>query len=334
MKNIPFKINPNDAESASFKRIFEESPAPMYIFDLHTYEFLAVNAAALNQYGYQKEEFLSIKALQIRSEDEAVRFKKAVQKVNAAYFDYGVWKHIRKNGEQFFVHVYAHSNIFQNRVARVVMAIDIDQKVKAENALKEKNAEIIDILESITDGFYAMNENWEVTYINKEAERILNCKRADLLGKNLWEFFPRSKEGKFYQEYERALKEKVSVHFEECYTALGVWGDMHVYPKKDGLAVYFVDITEQKKNQMEQLMYMKMIEKQNEQLKKISWMHSHEVRAPLSNILGLVDLVIENKDTTCNADILDLLKKAAKNLDNVVRNITAQARNDNYGECQ
>lgn len=326
MINTSVKINPTDAESASFRQIFEGNPAPMYIFDLHTYEFLAVNAAALNQYGYQKEEFLSTNALQIRTAEETTRFKKAIREINAAYYDYGLWKHIRKNGEQFFVRIYGQSNIFKNREARVVMAIDIDEKVKNENELTEKNQEIANILESITDGFYAMNENWEVTYINKEAERILNCKRADLLGKNLWDFFPGSKEGKFYHEYQRALKEKISVHFEECYTALGVWGSMHVYPKKDGLAVYFVDITEQKKNQIEQLMQMKMIEKQNEQLKKISWIQSHEVRAPLSNILGLVELIKENQDSLCKADVIAMLAKAAQNLDEAVRNINNQAQ--------
>ncbi|WGQ09121.1 PAS domain S-box protein [Pedobacter gandavensis] len=326
MENIPTQISSDDAEAANFKRIFEESPAPMYIFDLHTYEFLAVNAAALNQYGYQREEFLTMKALQIRSAEEAERFKSAIQQIKTTYFDYGVWKHIRKNGEEFYVHIYGHSNIFQNRDARIVMAIDIDQKVKAENALKEKNIEINDILESITDGFYAMNQHWEITYINKEAERILNCKRADLLGKNLWEFFPQSREGRFYQEYERALKEKVSVHFEECYTALGVWGSMHVYPKKDGLAVYFVDITEQKKIQAKQNMQMKMIEKQNEQLKKISWIQSHEVRGPLANILGLVKLAKENKDDPSFTGIIDLLEQAAVKLDNIVRKITEQAQ--------
>ncbi|MBE9602253.1 PAS domain S-box protein [Pedobacter sp. MC2016-24] len=326
MKNIPAQIASEDGEAANFKRIFEESPAPMYIFDLHTYEFLAVNDAALNQYGYQRDEFLSMKALQIRSVEEAERFKSAIQQVKTTYVDYGTWKHIRKNGEEFFVHIYGHSSIFQNRQARVAMAIDIDQKVKAENELQEKNLEIADILESITDGFYAMNQHWEVTYINKEAERILNCKRADLLGKNLWEFFPQSKEGRFYQEYQRALTEKVSVHFEECYAALGVWGSMHVYPKKDGLAVYFVDVTEQKKIQAKQNMQMKMIEKQNEQLKKISWIQSHEVRAPLSNILGLVKLAKENEDDSSCSGIIDLLEQEAIKLDNVVRKITEQAQ--------
>lgn len=319
-------INPTDAESASFMQIFEESPAPMYIFDFHTYEFLAVNATALNQYGLTKEEFLSMNALQIRSTNEAERLKKAMQGVETAYSDYGIWEHIRKNGEQFFVHIYCQCKIFQNRVANVVMAIDVDEKVRYEQELKERNEEITDILESITDGFYAMNKNWEVTYINKEAERILNCKRDHLLGKNLWDFFPRSREGEFYPQYERALKEKISVHFEECYTALGVWGSMHVYPKKDGLAVYFVDITAQKKNQIEQLRQMKMIEKQNEQLKRISWIQSHEVRAPLSNILGLVELVKENQGIPIDANIIDMLAKAAQDLDDVVRNITNEAQ--------
>jgi len=73
-------------------------------------------------------------------------------------------------------------------------------------------------------------------------------------------------------------------------------------------------------------MQMKMIEKQNEQLKKISWIQSHEVRAPLSSILGLVELIKENQDTPYNADVIDMLVKAAQNLDEVVRNITKQAQ--------
>lgn len=46
-----------------------------------------------------------------------------------------------------------------------------------------------------------------------------------------------------------AMTKRVSVHFEELYAPLGVWGLMNVYPTKNGIAVYFVDITEQKKIQ-------------------------------------------------------------------------------------
>jgi PAS domain S-box-containing protein len=235
-------------------RLFDESPLPVYIFDDLTFEFLKVNEAALRQYGYNREEFLSMNAKKIRPPEEISAFTSANLDVPETYFDFGSWKHIRKSGEIFFAHIYAHTIDFKGKAARFVLAVDIDQKVKAEVTVSEKNAEIINILESITDGFYAVNKNWEVTYFNKTAEQVLACKREEVLGKNLWEFFPGSREGEFYKEYLHAMTEKVSVHFEEQYAPLGVWGAMNVYPTEDGIAVYFVDITKQKKIQ-EQIFY-------------------------------------------------------------------------------
>ena len=118
--------------------------------------------------------------------------------------------------------------------------------MRAEQIVSEKSAELENILDSITDGFYALNSRWEVTFINKAAEQALACTREDVIGKNLWDFFPNSRESRFYTEYTRAMTEQISVHFEELYAPLGVWGSMNVYPTKDGIAVYFVDITEQK----------------------------------------------------------------------------------------
>ncbi|WP_316784886.1 PAS domain S-box protein [Pedobacter frigiditerrae] len=303
----------------NYHKIIEESPVPMYIFDLQSLEFLEVNKAALVQYGYEKAEFLTLLATQIRPKEEVNSLKVAIQDFHHTYYDFGNWKHLRKNGETFFVHIYAHGTIYKGRKAQFVMAIDIDQKVEAQKELLEKNAEIEDILESITDGFYAMNEKWEVTYINKEAERILACKREDLIGRNIWEFFPDVKESAIYAEFERAMQQKVSSHFETLLAPLGVWASISIYPKKDGLSVYFVDITTQQK-------HTQMIEKQNEQLKKISWLQSHEVRAPLSNILGLIQLL--NKDGLPDneqLEIIKLLNNAATKLDGVVKNISDQA---------
>lgn len=143
MNDTPGSIIDNDAASANYRQIFEESPAPMYIFDIHTFEFLAVNTAALNQYGYTRDEFFSMNATQIRPQEDIGPLKQTLKDVHTAtYFDYGCWKHIRKNGEVIFVHIYAHSTVFQGKKARFVLAIDIDNKVKAEKALLEKNEQL------------------------------------------------------------------------------------------------------------------------------------------------------------------------------------------------
>lgn len=431
------------ARENNYRLLFDDSPALMYIFDTVTFKFLAVNEAALIQYGYTRDEFLAMDATQLRPLEEVEAFKAANLNVPASYFDFGRWKHKRKDGSVFIVHIYAHTTSFEGNKAVSILAVDIDKKVKAEIALLEKNAEIEDIFESITDGFYAMNEKFEVTYINKEAEKILKCSRAEILGQELWEFFPGSKETEFYTQYQYALKEKVSVHFEEFYAPLGVWGSMHVYPTKEGLAVYLVDITAQKKIQekilnadqnlraiinntcdmiwsidkenniitandafmdrMEKIIgrkitqftkedfgegiyegwkanvqraftgesfktvwkekidedeiveevsfnpildkdksvigiscfsrditdqhkYTEMIEKQNEQLKNISYVQSHEVRAPLSRILGLVALFDQHNTALLNAEIINKLTASAAELDEVVKKIMAHAR--------
>lgn len=303
----------------NYGRLFNESPAPMYIYDDRTFDFIAVNDAALHQYGYSREEFLSMNAKQIRPSYEIELFIKANFNVVEGYFDFGIWQHTRKNGDIFYVHIYSYRTKFKGKSARSVLAVDIDQKVKTEMALSEKSAEIIDILESITDGFYALNKNWEITYFNKTAEKILGRKREEVIGKNIWDCFPHSKDGKFYQEYERAMTERISVHFEEEYAPLGVWGSMNVYPTKDGIAVYFMDITTQHN-------YLKMIEKQNEKFREIAWSQSHEVRAPLTNIMGLTALFnFEDPSDLQNAELMQLVSDSAKMLDDVVKKINLKA---------
>jgi PAS domain S-box-containing protein len=235
--------------SDDYKRLFDGIPTPMYIYDDQTFRFLAVNDAALEQYGYTREEFLQLKLTDIRPPEEIPALVKFHEALPEGHVNAGRWLHINKAGQRFYVSVYTHYTIFEGKGARQVLIVNIDEKMRAEQIVSEKSAELENILDSITDGFYALNSRWEVTFINKAAEQALSCTREQVTGKNLWDVFPRSREGRFYAEYERAMTERVSVHFEELYAPLGVWGAMNVYPTKDGIAVYFVDITEQKKIQ-------------------------------------------------------------------------------------
>lgn len=237
------------SKTGDYNRLFDELPIPMYIYDYVTFRFLAVNDAAIEQYGYSREEFLNLKVTDIRPPEAIPAFLKFHEAIPENRLNAGRWLHRNKQGRTFEVQVFTHDTRFERRAARQALVFNLDEKIRAEMIMKEKSAEIENMLDSITDGFYALNKNWEVTFINKAAERALSCTKEEVMGKNLWDFFPRSREGRFYAEYERAMTQKVSVHFEELYAPLGVWGSMNVYPTKDGIAVYFVDITEQKKIQ-------------------------------------------------------------------------------------
>ncbi|MDR6783393.1 PAS domain S-box-containing protein [Pedobacter africanus] len=128
--------------SYNYARIFRENPSPMYIYQKDTFSFLEVNIAALRQYGYSKADFLQMNAKDIRPSSELDAFLKINEELPANYADAGIWQHTRKNAEVFYVHVFTHDILFAGKSCKLVMAIDIDNEVKAENAIKKKALEI------------------------------------------------------------------------------------------------------------------------------------------------------------------------------------------------
>ncbi|HEX6589715.1 MAG TPA: PAS domain S-box protein [Longimicrobiales bacterium] len=138
------------------------------------------------------------------------------------------------------------------QLARETTAREQEERARREieqlhSAEREAHAQVATILESITDAFFAVDREWRFTYVNREAERLLQRTRDDLLGRNLWQEFGAALGTTFQREYERAMNEQTTVRFEAYYPPpLDAWYDVRGYPTADGLSVYFSDITSRK----------------------------------------------------------------------------------------
>ncbi len=119
------------------------------------------------------------------------------------------------------------------------------ERTRAEAELNESNKRIVDILESISDAFFALDDQWHFTYLNQQAERLLQAKRDTLLKHDLNEMLPNLADW-FKGAMERTMAEKVLVTCEGHYELLGKWLEAHIYPANEGISVYFRDITERK----------------------------------------------------------------------------------------
>lgn len=106
--------------------------------------------------------------------------------------------------------------------------------------------QLSDTLESISDGFFALDRDWRFTYVNSQAARWQNRTPSDLIGHSVWEEFPESAGTLFEQEFRRCAAEQVTVSFEYFYGPLNAWYAVRAYPIASGIAVYFQDVTEQK----------------------------------------------------------------------------------------
>lgn len=150
-------------------------------------------------------------------------------------------------GATDFINKPIHLELLRQRVRRLLAASWTIEELRQQKASAERSRnQIVNILESITDAFFALDNEWRFTYLNQQAETYLQRTRAELLGKNIWDNFPEAVNSAFYQQYHKAISEQVSVKFEEFYPPLNTWFAVHAYPSANGLSVYFQDITERK----------------------------------------------------------------------------------------
>jgi len=113
----------------------------------------------------------------------------------------------------------------------------------------ELQQKITVLLENISDAFVSLDSNWRYTYMNKKAGEIFNRNPKDMVGKHIWTEFPEGIDQPFYNNYYKAIKEQLFIQMEEYYPPYDKWFENRIYPSKEGLAIFFYDITERKKNE-------------------------------------------------------------------------------------
>jgi len=190
-------------------------------------------------------------------EDDRARVRMALQEKQLQGTYDEEYRIVRPDGSIRWVHDKAFPIRDQDgRVYRVVgVADDISDRKRAEDQFRKAAEQTRNILSSITDAFFAVDENWRFTYLNATAEQLLRRRVDELLGRNIWEEFPQARDSAFGINYLKAVAEQVPVEFEEYYPPLETWFEAHAYPHENGLSVYFRDISERKRTE-ERLSYL------------------------------------------------------------------------------
>ena len=123
-----------------------------------------------------------------------------------------------------------------------------------ESSLSQLRAgKIVEVFESISDAYFAVDRQWRLTYVNERAlhgiqgGRSEGLTREDLLGQNLWELYPELVGSEFYHKYHEAVSEQKAIHFEGRLSPTDEWYEVHAYPFEEGLSVYYRTISERKR---------------------------------------------------------------------------------------
>ena len=130
---------------------------------------------------------------------------------------------------------------------KLLPSLQLTEAGKASKAKSQAVSQHLQsVLESTSDAFYCVDQDWRFTYLNPQAIQLLEGRSDNLIGKNVWEEFPESVGSVFEESYRRAVLEQVTVSFEAFYPAHDKWYAGRAYPVASGLTVYFQDVTQQK----------------------------------------------------------------------------------------
>jgi len=200
-------------------------------------------------------------------------------------------------------------------------------------ALYEANERMQHLLDCMTDAYFLIAEDWRLTYVNRSAEQVLGRRASDMVGRSIWDVFPDAVDTEFHRSYERAMAGE-PVEFEEHYPALDAWYEVRAHPVRNGIAVYFRDVTSRRRAAEEREALLRSTETARNELAHaamhdlltglpnrmatISWLEDHLHRGAAPGDLALLFLDLDRfklvNDTHGHAEGDLLLMETARRL--------------------
>jgi diguanylate cyclase (GGDEF)-like protein/PAS domain S-box-containing protein len=183
------------ASDDPYRQLFDRQPHPSWVFAADDLRFLAVNDAALERYGYTREEFLGLQVTDIRPPSEVPRlldrlkdFREAKAGADAPPTLQGQWRHRRKDGTLLDVEVRAQEVVFDGRAAFLVVAQDITEQKRSAEALRQSE-ERYRLLVELSPDAIVIHSQGMVVFANTVAVRLLGASSPlEIIGRSTLDF--------------------------------------------------------------------------------------------------------------------------------------------------
>ena len=312
-----------------YRYLFENNPMPMWIVDYY-YNFLDVNLAAIESYGYSHEEFLSMTALDIRPDIDKKGFSKNYNKFAYKNHSSGIYQHVKKDGTVISVDIKVDSIMYNDISARLVLANDVTDRLKAEARIEQSESALK------TAQAIAHLGSWDLDFATGKSVWSDECCRIYGLavGKNdqsfdTWKSFihPEDLSCVMKTISEGESKKSISSFTHRIIRKDGtiryLFQDARykINNENDIIGIYGIthDITERHLAELEKERLTADLLRRNKELEQFAYIISHNLRAPVANITGFAEeLGSDSYSDEEKSLFLNELTSSVKNLDQVI----------------
>jgi len=237
-----------------YRMLFESNPTPMWVYDLETLAFLAVNDMAVAQYGYSREEFLSMSITEIRPPETIPALIAAVREPREQISYSGIWRHRTKTGRLLDVEITSHTMPWGGRPAVLVMATDVTERKRSREALEAAEAKFRSLVEHSLTGIYIIQDGG-FKYVNPKCaevfgytpEEIVSSKRVeDLVSPENREIVLENIRRRFSGELRSLHYSFIGLRKDGSRLSLEVHGGQMEFDGRPAIIGSLLDVTEQK----------------------------------------------------------------------------------------
>ncbi len=261
---------------------------PLYDEKGHSYDyrFLEVNPAFELNTGLKRNEILGRTIKEVLKNPSLLAIEK-----------YG---EVARSGEPMYVEVfsqelnrYLDNYIFcpeKGKFAAIFM--DVTDRKKMEIAVKKHEDHLEDLLKSIQDGFFELDQEWKFTYINQRAAQNAGFKPEELIGECIWDKFSGTLGSKYETAFRQVMKARIPASFEIESIAAKRWHEINIYPSGSGISIFWIEITERKQAEQTIFEAYERIQAQSEDLQA----YNEEMQAQAEELQAqTVELITANE---------------------------------------
>ncbi|WP_262902619.1 PAS domain-containing sensor histidine kinase [Pontibacter aydingkolensis] len=233
-----------DESVQRYKALFENNPDVVFLED-NTGLVTDVNQAFCNTFGLDKTDVIGKPASAFLSSEMAgVNLMSFNEALAGSTLRFDIIHQSATHESLTFDAIKFPVIAYEQIIGVQTIAKDITAIVRSFDTITRQSQKLNTIFESITDAFIMLDVNWKIAIINSTAEKILCLDREKHIGTDFREIYPPADFGEFYDQYNYAITTGRSVHFETPYKEMDLWLEVKAFPSKEGLSIYFDDVTE------------------------------------------------------------------------------------------
>lgn len=206
-----------------YRHLFEQNPQPMWVADHVSRRFLAVNEAAIREYGWSREEFLRMSLADIRPKEQIPLLQAYLERLQHGKMPEGtgsgdVWTHRRRDGSRLKAELTWNVIRFQDHDAWLVLARNVTERLGAEAALRETDERWRALVEHTTDFITIIDRDWNVEFINRPTQEY---KVEQVVGRPIFDFVLPGQVEKIRKLFQRVIDKGQAIQYETSGYAAG-----------------------------------------------------------------------------------------------------------------